>query len=67
VRRGGALVVARVSDSDVARYQAILDRSGIDVAQRASAYRAAGWTRFDPAAQPYTADEVRRDRGLYGS
>jgi len=65
VRRGGALVVARVSDSDAARYQAILDKSGVNVAQRASAYRAAGWSGYDPTAKPFTADEVRRNRELY--
>jgi hypothetical protein len=65
VRRGGALVVARVNDSDAARYQAILDRSGVSIASRATAYRTAGWTGFDPAAAPYTADQIRRERELY--
>src|SRR5689334_5348770 len=35
IRRGGALVVARVSDSDVGRYQAILNRSGFSASDRA--------------------------------
>ena len=65
VRRGGALVVARVSDSEIGRYRAILDRSGVNVAARATAYRTAGWTGFDPAATPYTPDQVRRERELY--
>lgn len=65
VRRGGALVVARVSDSDVARYQAILDSSGVSVPARATAYRSAGWKGFDPAATPYTADQIRKERELY--
>ena len=65
IRRGGALVVARVSDSDVGRYQAILNRSGVSATDRAAAYRTAGWTRFDPSAAPYTPDQVRRDRELY--
>jgi len=65
IRRGGALIVARVSDEDVARYQAVLDRSGGSVAARATAYRTAGWKGFDPAATPYTADQVRSERALY--
>lgn len=65
VRRGGALVVARVADADAARYQAVLDRSGVSAATRVDAYRKSGWTGFNPAAEPYTPDQVRNDRGLY--
>ncbi|MBV9063516.1 MAG: hypothetical protein JOY77_11410, partial [Alphaproteobacteria bacterium] len=65
IRRGGALVVARVNNSDVSRYQAILDRSGVSVAARATAYRTAGWKGFDPAATPYTAEQIRQERALY--
>jgi hypothetical protein len=67
IRRGGALVVAKVSDSDAARYQAIMDRSGFSAATRATAYRTAGWKTFDPAGTPYTADQVRKERDLYRS
>lgn len=65
IRRGGALVVARVSDSDAARYQAILERSGVSASDRGTAYRTSGWKGFDPAATPYSADQVRKDRELY--
>ena len=65
IRRGGALVVARVSNDDASRCQAILDRSGVNVTNRATAYRAGGWAGFDPAAPPYTPDQVRKDRELY--
>jgi len=64
VRRGGALVVARVDDDEAASAQAILNRSGVDATQRATAYRQSGWTRFDPAAPAYTPDQVKRDREL---
>ncbi len=64
IRRGAALVVARVPEADAARYQAVLDRSAIDMTRRAAAYRSSGWTRFDERAAPYTAEEVRKDRGL---
>ena len=66
VRRGGTLVTARVPDNDRARLQAILDRSGVDIGRRREAYRQSGWNRFDEKSQPYTPDEVRRERQLYG-
>ena len=65
LRRGGALVSAKVDDSEAARVQAILDRSSIRVADRAAAYRKSGWTKYDPAAKPFTRDEVLRERSLY--
>jgi hypothetical protein len=65
IRRGGALVVAKVSEADAARYQTVLDGSGASVTDRASAYRTAGWKSFDPAATPYTADQIRKERELY--
>lgn len=65
IRRGGALVVARVNEREAPRYQAILNRSGVNVAERASSWRNAGWKGFDPAANPYTADQVQKDRELY--
>ena len=67
VRRGGTLVTARVPDNDRARLQAILDRSGVDIGRRREAYRQSGWNRFDEKSQPYTPDQVRRERQLYGS
>ena len=65
LRRGGALVSAKVDDADAARIQGIMDRSSVRVADRAAAYRKSGWTKYDPAAQPYTRDEVLRERSLY--
>ena len=65
LRRGGAIVSARVADADAARLQTIMDRSSVRIADRAAAYRKSGWTTFDPNAKPYTVDEVNRDRSLY--
>ncbi|HTT82914.1 MAG TPA: hypothetical protein VMF67_05505 [Rhizomicrobium sp.] len=65
LRRGGALVVARVPDENVPRCQGILSRSSIDVTRRAAAYRSAGWTAFNPGETPYTLDQIRKDRDLY--
>ena len=66
VRRGGTLVTVRVPDADRARYEAILDRSAVNIRARGAAYRKSGWNRFDPDAPAYTADQVRRERELYG-
>jgi hypothetical protein len=66
VRRGGTLVSAKVADDKLAAAEAALRTATyVNVAQRGAQYRAAGWTAFDPAAQPYTADEVARERGSY--
>src|SRR4051812_17385080 len=65
LRRGGALVSAKVEDGDAARVQAIMDRSSVRIADRAAAYRKSGWTTYDPTARPYTRDEVIRERSLY--
>jgi hypothetical protein len=67
VRRGGTLVVARVPDTERARYEAILGRTAVDVRARETAYRSGGWSRFDPAAPNYGPDEIRRERERYGN
>jgi hypothetical protein len=65
LRRGGALVGAKVADADADRFLSIMDRSAVRVADRAASYRKAGWTTYTPTAKPYTRDEVLRERSLY--
>jgi len=67
IRRGGTLVTARVPDAERSRYEAILDRSAINIRERGEAYRREGWTTFDERAAPYSADQARREREMYGS
>ncbi|MGY4470741.1 hypothetical protein ACVWWK_006450 [Bradyrhizobium sp. LB9.1b] len=67
VRRGGTLVSARVPDAERARYDAILNQSAVNLRDRSAAWQKAGWKSYDPSAQPYGADEVRRERQLYGT
>jgi len=67
VRRGGTLVTARVPDGQRSRYEAILDRSAVNIRERGEAYRNEGWTAFDENAPAYTADQARRERETYGS
>jgi hypothetical protein len=65
VRRGGTLVTARVPEADAARVEAIMDRSAVNIRERARMWEKSGWTRFDPNAPVYTADEIRREREMY--
>jgi hypothetical protein len=65
LRRGGAIVSARVGDADAARLQTVMDRSAIRIADRAAAYRKSGWHAYDANAKPYTVDEVKKERSLY--
>ena len=65
VRRGGSLVTAKVADVDKARLEAVLDTSSVNLRDRSAAWQKSGWTGYDPASQPYGADEVRKERALY--
>jgi hypothetical protein len=65
LRRGGAVVSARVADADASRLKAVMDRKAIKLTDRSAAYRKAGWQSFDPDAQPYSAEQVRRERELF--
>ena len=65
VRRGGTLVTARVDDRAASQLEAALERSALRTNDLRSTYGKSGWKTFDPAAKPYSADEVRRERALY--
>ena len=65
LRRGGAVVTAKVPDSDEAKYAAIMDESAFDIAAREVEYRKSGWTGYDPAAPAYDIDQVRKEREIY--
>jgi len=68
VRRGGALVTARVDDARASDAQAILQRQKyVDLDARARLYEGEGWSRFDPAAPAYTADQVAKERARYNA
>jgi hypothetical protein len=65
VRRGGAIVTAKVPDDEQVKYAAIMDRLAFDIAAREAAYRSSGWKGYDPAAPAYNSDQVRREREAY--
>ena len=66
IRRGGALVTARVDERLVATAEEIMKRHGrIDPTTRERIYRDGGWRQFDENAAPYTPADVERERALY--
>ena len=65
LRRGGAIVTAKVPDDEQTKYAAIMDRSAFDIAARETAYRSSGWKGYDPAALAYDTDQVRMEREAY--
>jgi len=66
VRRGGTLVSAKVPEADRIRLDAILNQSSVNLRDRSAAWQKSGWTGYDPASKPYDAQQVRKERELYG-
>ncbi len=67
LRRGGTLVSVRAADADAGRIEALLEGTGrVDVARRASEYRAGGWSGFDPDASPAGAVPTDPATGAMG-
>jgi hypothetical protein len=68
VRRGGTLVVVQTTTTAAPAAEEILVRYGaIDIEERMSSWESEGWEGFDPKADPYTADEIRRERERWGT
>ena len=66
IRRGGALVTARVDERLVATAEAIMKRHGrIDPTTREKLYRDSGWKQFDETAAPYSTADIARERARY--
>ncbi len=66
VRRGGALVTVRADISRAGEVADILRSHGaVDIEGRVERWRESGWDRFDQDSQPYSAEEIRRDRAIY--
>ena len=66
VRRGGALVTARVEDRLVPAARSALDQHPeVNLSARREAYASEGWTGFDESAPAYTAEEVAAERSRF--
>jgi uncharacterized membrane protein len=68
VRRGSTLVTVRVPDNMADRALSILNRyNPVDLDSRVNMWRESGLSRFDPEAEPYTMQEIERERTRYGT
>ena len=66
VRRGGTLVSVKADGDEKERFEAILQgKRGYDSTARGEAYRQNGWSGFDADAQPYSSDQISKERSLY--
>jgi hypothetical protein len=63
IRRGGALVTARVSDDQVEAAETILKQvEAVDLDARRAEYLSSGWEAFNPEAPAYDPEELRNNR-----
>ncbi|MEO5700908.1 MAG: general stress protein [Casimicrobiaceae bacterium] len=63
VRRGGALVTVRADESRAGNAADIMRRHGaVDIERRVETWRQTGWSGFDHQAQPYSSEEIGRER-----
>ncbi len=64
VRRGGTLLSVRADEADCQRIEALMT-GGVDAMTRGQDYRKSGWSEFRDDAEPYTADQITRERQQY--
>lgn len=69
VRRGNTLVTVTVdNDEDAETVSNVMQRyDPVDVKRRAEAWRERGWHGFDPTSDPYTQEELIREREQHPS
>ncbi len=66
VRRGGALIVARVREEDAEAVADIMARHApVNYEKRSAEYRQSGFTGYDRSAQPYDQNKMQEERGRY--
>jgi hypothetical protein len=66
VRRGGALVTVRADEGRADEAEAIIRRHGaFDIEDRATQWKSSGWTGYNPEAEPFSFEEIERDRTQY--
>jgi hypothetical protein len=67
VRRGGTLVTVRADDTRATEAERILnEQRPVDINARRKYYADAGWSAYDPKAPGYTAEQIRKEREMYG-
>ncbi len=66
VRRGGALVTIRTDESRTGEAERLIRQHGAyDIDDRVLRWKSAGWAGYNPEAEPFTFEEVERDRTVY--
>jgi len=66
LRRGGSLISVRTDEARAEEAAWCLRRAGaVDIRQRAKQWRASGWSGYDPAADPFSDDDIERERERY--
>lgn len=68
VRRGDVLVTVRADERRADEVCDILDRNNaVDVDERVKNWRNRGWSGYQSDAAPYSNEELRTERGYYGT
>jgi hypothetical protein len=66
VRRGDVLVTVKANETQADRVCDILDRhDAVDVDDRVQNWKSRGWGGWSDSNQPYSADDLRNERGYY--
>lgn len=66
LRRGHTLVAVRSDEARFKEIYPVLQRyEPIDITERGTQWRKAGWTGFQPGAKPFTAEEAAAERKHY--
>jgi uncharacterized membrane protein len=66
VRRGDVLVTVRTDEAHADRVCDVMDRHhAIDVDDRVQNWRSRGWNEWNETNQPYSEEELRRERSFY--
>lgn len=63
VRRGGSLVMLTVAEEQVADVERIMNANQpVDIDERVADWKDAGFTSYNPKAEPYTAEQIAAER-----
>lgn len=66
LHRGASLVAVRVDAVRIEEVEVLLaGAAGVKPANRGAAYRDSGWAGYDPAAKPFTSEQVYDERRRY--
>ena len=68
VRRGGSLVMLTVDEAQVDEVETIMNNHHpVDIEERSRDWRNLGFDRYEPEAEPYTSEQIARERESYSN